>query len=164
MKHFYSVLLLLSTIAFVSCKNKEKNTWVLDQERILTSVEVDKLDSLYKAHEKITSNEIALIIASDIPDSSILISATALGNKYGVGKKKSKNGVVILVYPKKQQVAIATGLGTEKVLKDEIAEKVIDSLMIPWFSKGEYFEAIWYGSLGIVHYLELPGNNIKSTL
>jgi len=158
---YFGLLLFITTFAFVSCTNSEKNIWVLDQEKILTSGQINKLDSLYKAHEKNTSNEIALIIATDIPDSAILKSATDLGNKYGVGKKETNNGIVILVCPKKQQVAIATGLGTEKVLKDEIAKKIIDSLMIPQFSENNYFEAIWAGSLGIVHFLELPENKIN---
>jgi uncharacterized membrane protein YgcG len=45
-------------------------------------------------------------------------------------------------------------------LKDEIAKKIIDSLMIPRFSEGQYFQAIWNGSLGIVNFLELPQNKI----
>jgi uncharacterized protein len=128
---------------------------------LLTKSQVITLDSLYKAHEKKTSNEIALIISGDLPDSSILKSAAALGNQYGVGKKGSNNGVIILVCPRIRQVAIATGYGTEKVLTNEIANKFIGSLMIPRFKEGKYFEGIWDVSLEITRFLELPGNKIR---
>ncbi len=134
---------------------------MLDQENLLMSSQVNKLDSLYRAHEKKTTNEIALIISVTLPDSSILKSATDLGNQFGVGKKKKDNGIVILVCPRKQQVAIATGYGMEKILKDEIAKKIIDSLMIPRFREAKYFEAIWDGSLGIIQFLELPENKVR---
>ena len=135
---------------------------VLDQEHILTSIEINKLDSLYKDHEKKTSNEIALITTVKyVPDTSILSYATELGNKYGVGKDGRNNGVVILVSTAKQQVAIATGKGTEKVLKDEIAQKIIDSFMITKFRQGKNFEAIWDGSIEVIKFLELPRNKIK---
>lgn len=150
-------------LLFSGCKDAPKYIMVLDQENLLTQDQIQKIDSLYKAHERITSNEIALIISSDLPDTPILKNATYLGRKYGVGKGDINNGVVILVCPGLRQVAIATGLGMEKVLKDEIAKKIIDSLMIPQFAHGEYFNAIWEGSLGIVHFLELPEHSKNIT-
>ena len=56
---------------------------------------------------------------------------------------------------------ISTGYGTEKMLKDEIAKKIIDSLMIPNFKQAKTFEGLWEGSKAIITFLEKPENKIK---
>ena len=161
MKALYYLIFLFS-LPFFSCNNQKKTLRVLDQENILTIYEVNKLDSLYNNHERITSNEIALFVSPDyVPDSTILAYATRMGNKFGVGKRSTDNGVVILVCPRQRQVAIATGLGTEKVLTNEIAKRIIDESMIPRFSEGKFFEAVWDGSLAVTKFLELPGHKVK---
>jgi len=79
---------------------------------------------------------------------------------YGLGKKDKNNGVAIIFSNKQRQTFVATGYGIEKVLTDEIAQKIIDSLMIPEFKKAKYFEGIWEGSKAIVNFLEKPENKI----
>jgi uncharacterized protein len=87
--------------------------------------------------------------------------AVDFGNKHGIGKKDYDNGVVIVFSKTKKQVVISTGYGTEKVLKDEIAKKIIDSLMIPKFKENLYFEGLRDGSKAIVNFLDKPENKIQ---
>jgi uncharacterized protein len=61
-----------------------------------------------------------------------------------------------------REVRISTGYGTEKVLDDVAAKKIIDSVMIPFFKKSNYFEGLWHGSKSIVNYLELPEHRITN--
>ena len=76
-----------------------------------------------KAHEKITTNEIALVTTPDYgTDSTLERFALNFGNKYGIGKKEKNNGVLIVFTNAIRQTRISTGYGTEKVLKDEIAK------------------------------------------
>ena len=55
----------------------------------------------------------------------------------------------------------ATGYGIENILKDEIAKKMIDSIMIPRFIKDEIYNGLYNGSKSIVELLENPVNEIK---
>ncbi len=164
MKTYYLLLALICIV--VACKPKNKtavrNIWVLDTEHILTEKQVASLDSLYKAHEKITSNEIGLVTTPDYGvDTSILSFAINLGKLHGIGKKETNNGVIIAFSQANRGVAIATGYGTEKILTDETAKKIIDSLMTPQFRDAKYFEGIWLGSKAIVEFLEKPENRIR---
>lgn len=135
---------------------------MLDNEHILSQQQITSLDSLYKAHEKKTTNEIALVTTPDYgSDSSLLHFAVNFGRKYSVGKKEKDNGVVIVFSKAMRQTMISTGYGTEKVLKDEIAKKIIDSLMLPYFKDAKNFEGLWEGSKAIITFLEKTRNKIN---
>jgi uncharacterized protein len=158
----FSVSLIISCFFIFSCKSQKNQIWILDNEHLLTAGQIAKLDSLYNAHEKKTTNEIALITTHDYgEDSSILIFALHFLRNYGIGKKDKNNGVAIVFSAKLRETFIATGYGTEKVLKDEIVKYIIDSLMIPRFKEGNYFEGIWEGSLAITEFLDKPANKIN---
>ena len=161
-RRFFILFIGFAAFILFSCNSNKKTIWVLDNEHILTPGQITSLDSLYKAHEKITTNEIALVTTPDYgSDTSILFFAVNFGRKYGVGKKEKNNGVVIVYSQTQHQTIISTGYGTEKVLKDEIAKKIIDSLMIPNFKQAKVFEGLWEGSKAIITFLEKPENKIK---
>ncbi len=156
--------LLLLIILLVNCSDHSAMDYALvtDNENLLTEAQRDKLRALYSAHEKKTSNEIALVTVADYgTDSTILFYSVGIANQLGIGKKGKDNGVLIAVSKANRETFIATGYGTEKVLKDHIAKKIIDSLMVPEFKKGNYYEAIYEGSKAIITFLEQPGHEIK---
>ncbi len=154
---------VFSVLFLLSCNTeKENTTWVLDNERILTPKQIAKLDSLFKDHERKTSNEIALVTTPDYgSDSSILFYSVNFSRKYGIGKKDKNNGVLIVFSMANRETRIATGYGIEKVLKDEIAKKIIDSIMLPQFRNANYFEGLWNGCKAITDFLERPENKIR---
>lgn len=146
----------------LSCNTKKDTVWVLDKEKILNQDQISKLDSLFKDHERKTSNEIALVTTPDYGrDSSILFYSVNFSRKHGIGKKQKDNGVLIVFSRAKRETRIATGYGTEKVLKDEIAKRIIDSLMLPQFRQGNFFEGLWNGSKAITEFLEKRENKIR---
>ncbi|HMI77208.1 MAG TPA: TPM domain-containing protein [Ferruginibacter sp.] len=162
MKKRSFVLVFFLNFILLSCNTAKETIWVLDGEQVLTPEQIIKLDSLYKAHERKTTNEIALITTKDYGnDASLLSFAVNTGRKYGVGKKDINNGVLIVFSNTKHETMISTGYGTEKVLKDGIAKKIIDSLMIPAFKDGRIFDGLWQGSKAIIDFLEKPGNEIR---
>jgi uncharacterized protein len=164
-KSLTGLVIVVAGMLLLSCNSNtttERTAWVLDNEHVLTQEQISSLDSLYKAHEKITSNEIALVTTADYgADSTLERFALNFGNKYGIGKKGKNNGLLIVFSNAMHQTRIATGLGTEKVLTDVAAKEIIDSLMIPHFKQGEIFEGLWEGSKAVIGFLEKPGNKIK---
>ena len=44
---------------------------------------------------------------------------------------------------------------------EKIAKKIIDSIMVPQFKEGKFFEGFWMGSIAITNFLEKPENKIK---
>lgn len=161
---------LLKPLALVLCvyliysqtiQVNEKTPFVYDQENDLTEAQERRFDSLFHAHEKRTSNEIVLVTTANYGDEeNMLMYSVNFGDKHGVGKKELKNGVVIVFSKAQRETRISTGYGTERVLKDEIAKKIIDSLMLPQFKQDNYFEGLWAGSLAVVNFLDKPENKI----
>ena len=168
MRIMKNIAVLFLTVGFLSffvfCKQNpaKQIRWVYDYESVLDSIQEKQLSDLYIDHEKKTTNEIVLITTPDYGvDTSILWYSVNMFRNLGIGKKDINNGVLIVFSGANRQVRIATGYGTEKVLKDEIAWRIIDSLMTPYFRKNEMFEGIWAGSKAVVEFLERPENKIK---
>ena len=168
MRFMKNIALLFLTVAFLAififCKQNpaQQRTWVYDYEMVLDSSQVKQLSDLFNNHEKKTTNEIVLITTSNYgSDTSIEAYAQRTHNNLGIGKEGINNGVLIVYSGANRQVRISSGYGTEKVLTDPIAKKIIDSLMLPHFRNAEVFEGIWAGSKAVVEFLERPENEIK---
>ena len=162
-----TLLISLALVLFVyksysqTIQRNEKTPFVYDQEDDLTEAQERKFDSLFRAHEKRTSNEIVLVTTANYGDEeNMLMYSVNFGDKLGIGKKELNNGVVIAFSKAQRQTRISTGYGTERVLKDEIAKKIIDSLMLPAFKQDNYFEGLWAGSFAVVDFLDKPENKI----
>lgn len=128
--------------------------WVSDLAGIFTSQETNYLDSLIDRHEKQTSVEIALVTirldSAEAPSQDEFAAiALALLRKWEVGKKEKDNGILILLSPNRRYVRVEVGYGLGMELTDNEAKQVIDTIMIPSFKKGDYFEGIEKGLAAI---------------
>lgn len=122
--------------------------YVNDFENIFTPKQRMKLDTIIKAYEIETSNEIAVVTIDSIaPYENIKDFATDLANAWGIGKAGKDNGLLILLSKSRREIQISTGFGTEKVLSDEICKNIIDQTIIPEFKHGNYYEGIEKGLL-----------------
>lgn len=153
------LLVLLSTAG--SCTKKHPTGFVLDQEDVLTSAEHHTLDSLFRAHEQRTGNEIALVTHPTFNGWSAKDFAVNFGDSVGVGKKELVNGVLIAFSRARREVFIATGKGTEQVMQDSICKRIIDRDMLPRFKVDSIFLGLWAGSRAVVDYLDRPENKIR---
>ncbi len=149
MKKTALLLPILMTLLVACGQTNSKSkpiSWVNDFENILTDNQEKYLDSLISDFEKRTTNEIALVTVHDIGDSPKMVDyAVELGEKWGVGKKNKDNGLIILFSKNMRQTFLATGYGTEKILKDEICKEIIDSVMIPHFKNEDYYGGLKAG-------------------
>ena len=166
-KYFCNLILSLCFLAYSCSSSNGKrplDRFIYDNENILTLDQSKQLDSLYRGHEKRTTNEIALVTTSNYGkfDNQLLFSVD-FGNKYQIGKKDFDNGIVIAFSKAKRAIRISTGYGTEKVLNDELIKKIIDSLMVPKFKDSLYFEGLRDGSIAVVKFLDGPENKIRIT-
>ncbi|MCL3781876.1 TPM domain-containing protein [Prolixibacteraceae bacterium JC049] len=142
-----SILLLFSfqSLGQQQSFNKEKN-WVYDYENILTTEQEQKLNLLIQKFEQKTTNEIAIVTVENIGRFDKMIEyAVDFGKKHKVGKKNKKNGLIILFSKKMRKTFLATGYATEKMLKDEICNTIIQKSMVPYFKKQAYYEGLKSG-------------------
>ncbi len=157
----FGLFLLLLILASGGCSKKHPTGFVLDTEAILTPAQHHSFDSLFRAHERRTGNEIALVTHASFHGRSAREFAVAFADSVGLGKKDRDNGVLITYSKKRREVFIATGTGTEHILHDSICKRIIDQEMIPRFKSDDAFGGLWAGSAAIVDFLDRPENRIR---
>lgn len=118
---------------------------VNDFAGILSAEQRKTLEDSLAYFARKTSNQIAIVTMNDLGGMDPAQMATEIGEKWGVGGKDDRNGVVILIKPKnatKGQAFIATGYGLEGALPDAICRRIVDSRMIPEFKRNDYYAGI----------------------
>jgi uncharacterized protein len=155
------LVLLLLIVSAGGCSKKHPTRYVLDTEEVLTPTQHRSLDSLFRAHEAHSGNEIALVTHPTFLGKTAKEFAVAFGDSVGVGKKETDNGVVIAFSRAKRSVFIAIGWGIENVMPDKECQRIVDSEMLPRFKKEDYFGGLFAGSRAVVEFLERPENRIR---
>ena len=81
-----------------------------------------------------------VVVAIDSIDPSMTPEefATALFEKWGIGKSDKDNGLLLLVARDDRKVQIRTGYGVEGAVPDIIAGRIIRENMYPYFRQGDY--------------------------
>jgi len=112
----------------------------------ISASEQSQLENKLVAFNDSSSNQIAIVIIDDLAGMEVNQFATQLFNKWGIGRSKNDNGVLLLVKPKtndeKGEVYIATGRGLEAVIPDITANHIVQEEIIPEFKNGNYFAGI----------------------
>lgn len=114
-------------------------TYLYDQARLITGPAADQLEQKLRQFERDTSIQfIVAIFAKMQSDSDVADYAQRVAEKWGVGQKKTSNGVVLFVFVQDRQVYITTGYGVEGALPDALAKRIIDEQIVPKFRAGDY--------------------------
>lgn len=126
--------------------------YVSDFVHVLTNEQISELDSLIHAHEKATTNQIAILTVDSamLGNCNVKDYGQAVGNVWGIGQKDKNNGVVIVLAPQLRKVGISNGYGIEAILSDAATQKIIDEQMIPEFKNNNYFGGLRKGLLSIM--------------
>lgn len=127
--------------------------YVNDFIQIFTARELEVLDSIIGAHEKETTNQIAIISFDSRMMGSCDVDhyTRAIGNTWGVGHKNKNNGIVIGIAPSLRKMRIENGYGIEKIISDQETKRIIDSNFIPEFKYANYFEGTRTGLIALIN-------------
>lgn len=118
---------------------------VNDLANIFSEDQRQELEQELVAFNDSTSNEIVIVTVSDLGGYDKMTFAQQIGVKWGVGKAKRNNGIVILLKPKNEtrgEAFIATGYGLEGALPDAICKRIVENEMIPYFRRNDYFGGV----------------------
>jgi len=119
---------------------------VNDFSGILSGDEIRQLETDLVAFDDSTGVQITIVTIDDFGGYTAAEFADILGEKWGVGRKKLNNGVVILIKPtggqNQRKAHIAVGYGLESVLPDAICKRIVENEMIPLFKELQYFEGL----------------------
>lgn len=143
MKKILIVIILCAQVLFAlsaAADYPELTGYVNDYAGLLTPPEESALADMISEYEKTSSIEMAIVTVNDTGGEDRIIYASRTGDKNGVGKEGTDNGVVIL-WSRDNELggAIATGRGIGSVLNDAKVSR-IGRESRELFDSGRYFE------------------------
>ena len=114
------------------------NSWVSDPDNFLKGETVQTLNSKISAIEELNGTEVAVVVLKSIGSKDPADFASDLFNYWGIGKKNTNNGLLILMVMDKRRVEFRTGYGLESSLTDGLCVQIQQRYMVPEFKKGDY--------------------------
>ncbi len=144
---FYILMLMILTIIPVSAlENLDfKAKFISDNAKVITESDYEQINNIIDELQKKTTADIAVVTLKSLQGKSIEETAVEIGRKYKVGAKGSNNGVVILVAPNERKARIEVGMGLESEITNDKADTIMNTDMLPYFSKGDYSKGIYRG-------------------
>jgi len=115
---------------------------VTDQAGVLSPDELAALEAKLVAIDDSSSNQIAVVILSSLEGQPKEEYANKLFREWGIGNKKTNNGVLVLVAIQDRQIRIEVGYGLEGAIPDVTALSIIDNDIKPAFKAGAYYEGL----------------------
>ena len=106
---------------------------VNDFAHVMTADQIAALESKLVAYDDSTSVQIVIVTVPTIGDASIEDYALKILRDWGVGNKKTNNGIVVLAAIQEHKVTISTGYGMEGSVTDVISKEIIDNEIVPNF-------------------------------
>ena len=120
--------------------NVENN--VSDFAGIIDSRYIKKIDRVIRDIESKTTIEVAVITIDSLKGEPIDKFALRLLNKFGVGKKDSNNGILILLSKDDNKFRIEVGLGLEGIVTDDILKYLKDNFILTNFKQKKFGRGI----------------------
>lgn len=114
------------------------NDFVSNPNRILTGAEENELNQVLHYLERETSIEIAVVLVNSIGGNNPHDFGTELFNYWGVGKRATNNGLLVLMVKGQRRIEFITGYGMESILTDIECKNIQQKHMVPAFKAGDY--------------------------
>ena len=112
--------------------------YVSDPTSILSTAATDTINAILGRLEKSTGIETAVVMLPSIGENDIFDFSTSLFRKWGIGKKKSDNGLLILFVMDQHKVRFSTGYGIEGTMTDAMSKRIQTQYMVPAFKQSDW--------------------------
>ncbi|OJV40497.1 MAG: hypothetical protein BGO29_10290 [Bacteroidales bacterium 36-12] len=116
----------------------DSRTHVSNPDGIINFNTVQTINQKLSSLETQNQIEVAVVLVNSIGTENIEMFATDLFKKWGIGKAKDNNGLLILFVGDQKAIRFETGYGLEGVLPDALASRVQNQSMFPYFKNGDY--------------------------
>jgi uncharacterized protein len=115
---------------------------VNDLADVLSPGDEARLEQKLVAYDDSTSSQIAIVLIKTLNDYPIEEYAAKLFREWGIGNKKTNNGVLIIAAIDDHKIRIEVGYGLEGVIPDIIANQIIRDDIGPNFRSENYYEGL----------------------
>lgn len=132
MKNIFLILffILFFSISFASIPNYS-DLYVNDFADVLTVEQENELTTILSALVVDTTAEVVVVTVNSLEGQAPINYATEIGQTWGVGKKDTDNGLIILYAKAENKIAVATGYGLEGILPDSKVGRILDEQYVP---------------------------------
>ena len=117
---------------------RDARQYVSDPTAILSAPARDSIDAVLGRLEQSTGIETAVVMLPSIGEADIFDFAHELFRTWGIGKKKSDNGLLILFVMDQRKVRFTTGYGLEGSMTDAMARRIQTTAMVPRFKQADW--------------------------
>jgi len=145
MKKFLSILFLFAAIQLFAQKSIPKPNpprLVVDNAGVLDSYDAERLERKLVALDDSTSNQITVVTVKTLNDEAIEDVAVNTFREWGIGNKKTNNGILILVAVNDRKIRIEVGYGLEGAIPDIVANDIINNDIKPAFRQQNYISGL----------------------
>lgn len=145
MKKLFTILLSFFCLHIFAQKSLPKPnppSLVVDYANIISSHDQQQLNQKLIALDDSTSNQIVVAIVQSLNGEILEEVALKTFREWGIGNKKTNNGVLLLIALDERKVRIEVGYGLEGAIPDITAKDIIERDIKPAFRKGHYFSGI----------------------
>ncbi len=112
---------------------------VNDYAKVLSADQLEALERKLVAYDDSTSTQIVVVTVPSINGASVEDYALKILRDWGVGNKKTNNGVVLVAAIQDRKITIQTGYGMEGSITDLLAKTIIDREIVPNFRTQNYY-------------------------
>ena len=124
---------------------KDARQYVTDPSNILSTAARDSINLMLGQLEEGSGIEVAVVMLPSIGNDDIFDFAHNLFRKWGIGKKKENNGLLVLFVMDQHKVRFTTGYGLEGTLTDALSKRIQMNEMVPAFKEGKWDEGMMKG-------------------
>ncbi|MBF9220538.1 TPM domain-containing protein [Hymenobacter ruricola] len=112
---------------------------VTDAAALLQPAEEDSLRARLFRFEKATTAQLVIVTVPRLGAEPLEDVAQRLFNTWGIGRRETNNGLLVLVARREHRIRIQTGYGLEGAVPDATAYRLITDVLEPAFKQGKYY-------------------------
>ena len=130
-----------------------EQTSLYDYVGLLEPAQARALEQKLIRYSDSTSTQIVVAIIASTEGEDIQYLGAQWGHKWGIGQQKEDNGILVLLARDARRIGINTGYGVEEFLTDALSKRIIETVIIPEFRKGDYYAGLDKGTDAIFQVL-----------
>lgn len=137
-------LLLFIGLLTHACGQKKEQTTnrVFDNAHILTNEQISNLTEQIKELEQSIGSQIFILTIESLEGEKIEDYSLRIAEEWGIGRKDYDDGILITVALQDRKMRIEVGYGLEKIIRDEVAARILTEDMAPKFRTKNYYEGV----------------------
>src|SRR5262252_1155003 len=147
-----AVLCAVSITSAEDLKRIRPTGYVTDLAGILQPQTKTQLEALSAELEQKTGAQMAIVTIKSLDGNDIETYAADLYKQVGIGRKKTDEGILLLVAPNDRKYRVEVGYGSEPVINDARAGDA-GRVMVPYFRTGDYGSGVTAAAWQLAKYI-----------